>query len=157
MGCGPRARLMWNAAVQCAGARGPRGTKGTASLGQPRGKERKLAGSPIEGEGQLSRCRGPAVAMSRCVSAAERKGRGEARGVEGEHHAALVPGGSGGTCVSGCRPRTCLVPRTESARHEPEGGPARLRVRQVLRRGPGGQNSIAPGGASSCPRGLPRL
>lgn len=48
---------MWNAAVQCAGARGPRGTKGTASLGQSRGKERKLGGSPIEGEGQLSRCR----------------------------------------------------------------------------------------------------
>lgn len=63
---------------------GPRGTEGTASLGQPGGKDR-LAGSPIDG------------AVLRCVSAAERKGRCEAGGVEGERHAALVPGGSGGT------------------------------------------------------------
>lgn len=57
MGCGPRARADVERGCTVRRGSGSEGTKGTASLGQPRGKERKLAGSPIEGEGQLSRCR----------------------------------------------------------------------------------------------------
>lgn len=50
--------LVRNPAVPFApGLRGPRGTMGAATLGQPGGKKRKLAGSSSQGERQLSRCR----------------------------------------------------------------------------------------------------
>lgn len=91
-----------------AGSSGSEGTHGDGHSGSARREEKEISG-------ELQRGRGPVVAMSGCVSVAERKGRSE-----GEHRAALIQDRSRGTGVSGCRPRTCSVHRTESAGRESE-------------------------------------